>query len=264
MKVFISWSGSTSKAVAEALSAWIPNVIQAVKPWISSDIEKGARWLADVGKQLEETKVGVICLTPDNLAAPWILFEAGALSKTLAKTHVCPYLFKVKQSDLEGPLVQFQTTQANQQDTKKLMRTLNKVLGEEALEKGILENALDKWWPNLEKNLTLITQNADSTQETKKPERTEMEILEEILALVRGINRGPEINFSTIGETVISPVSGIAINPTDPNIGAALGLTDPNILVNPQTSHPVVDDLGNEPKRKKARASKPKKRKKSS
>ena len=108
MKVFISWSGETSKAVAETLHDWIPNVIQAVKPWISSEnIDKGARWSADMAKQLGETRVGVICLTPDNLEEPWILFEAGALSKTLEQTYVCPYLFGVKPSNLKGPLFNF-------------------------------------------------------------------------------------------------------------------------------------------------------------
>lgn len=43
MKVFISWSGETSKKVALALKAWLPNVIQALDPWMSDkDIEKGA------------------------------------------------------------------------------------------------------------------------------------------------------------------------------------------------------------------------------
>lgn len=50
MKVFISWSGTQSKAVATALHKWIPDVIQVAEPWMSeTDIEAGARW----GRQIE-------------------------------------------------------------------------------------------------------------------------------------------------------------------------------------------------------------------
>jgi len=41
MKVFISWSGQRSAAVADALRYWLPKVIQALEPWMSADdIEK--------------------------------------------------------------------------------------------------------------------------------------------------------------------------------------------------------------------------------
>ena|SRR6185312_7799939 len=61
--IFISWSGKRSLYAAEALREWLPNVIQAAKPWMSErDIEKGARGLTEVGNALEGMKVGIICL----------------------------------------------------------------------------------------------------------------------------------------------------------------------------------------------------------
>jgi hypothetical protein len=49
MKVFISWSGDSGKAVAEILYAWLPSALQAVKPFFSpDDIAKGARWSSEV------------------------------------------------------------------------------------------------------------------------------------------------------------------------------------------------------------------------
>jgi hypothetical protein len=187
MKVFISWSGDTSKAVAEALRDWLPLVIQAVEPWMSAhDIERGARWNPALTNQLEQTKVGIICLTPDNLKAPWILFEAGALSKTVEATFVCPFLFRVGSSDLEGPLAQFQTTKAEKDDTRELMHTINKSSGPLALRDGALDQAFEKWWQNLEKRLGGIrVGNAAANI----PKRTYRQILEEILELVRNAPR---------------------------------------------------------------------------
>jgi hypothetical protein len=186
MKVFISWSGARSQAVAEALHEWLPNVIQAIEPWMSaSDIEKGARWSADIALQLEEARVGIICLTADNLEAPWILFEAGALSKTIEKTFVCPFLFDVEPSDLKGPLVQFQATRAQRGDSKKLIHTINQALGDEALVDHKVEKAFDVWWPQLEERLRLVPKG-----NLIESHRSEREMIEEMLELIRSQARG--------------------------------------------------------------------------
>src|SRR5258708_7792508 len=99
MKVFISWSGGLSKRIAELLKNWLPEVLQNVEPWVSSeDIEKGTVWFGELSKRLDEISVGIICVTQENMNAPWILFEAGALSKGREQARVCPLVI-----DLEPP-----------------------------------------------------------------------------------------------------------------------------------------------------------------
>lgn len=91
--VFISWSGERSRWVADALRDWLPAVLQSVKPWMSADIKKGTRGQTTISDKLDKVKVGIVCLTPENLQEPWILFEAGALSKAVDKnSYVCTYL----------------------------------------------------------------------------------------------------------------------------------------------------------------------------
>ena len=64
MKVFISWSGDTSHNVALALREWLPSVLQSVEPYVSSeDIDKGARWSAEIGYQLNDTDFGILRVT---------------------------------------------------------------------------------------------------------------------------------------------------------------------------------------------------------
>src|SRR6185369_14317031 len=122
MRVFVSWSGDRSRAIAEILRDWLPYVLPSAEPWMSStDIERGSRWSLEISEQLDKANIGIICLTPENLEAPWILFEAGALSKALSRTLVCTYLFQVGPTDIKGPLSQFQASLATREDTKKLL-----------------------------------------------------------------------------------------------------------------------------------------------
>jgi hypothetical protein len=183
MKVFIGWSGQMSKAVALALKGWLPYVINAVDPWMSDiDIGKGTPWMDKLRRQLEATQVGIICLTPENLQAPWVLFEAGALSKKLDyRTLVCPYLFEVAQTGLKEPLVHFQSTNADKEDTRKLLVTINKALRNRALTEILLDNAFERQWPFLENMLKAIPR----TTSEAPPRRSDREILEEVLDLAR-------------------------------------------------------------------------------
>jgi TIR domain-containing protein len=172
--------------VAETLRDWLPAVLQAVEPWMSAeDIDKGARWSTDVGKQLEQARIGIICVTRDNQHAPWIQFEAGALSKTLENTFVIPYLLNLKPADLKGPLVQFQAAVADEQDTLRLVRAVNKALGDQALPEANVDKYFVKWWPELSNALGRIP----ATEIKARSSRSDRDILEELLLLMRGLTR---------------------------------------------------------------------------
>jgi hypothetical protein len=88
MKVFISWSGARSRIVAEALRSWLPDIINAVEPFVSElDIDRGAVGTEVIARQLRDSAFGIVCLTRDNQTRPWINYEAGALSKRSATTR---------------------------------------------------------------------------------------------------------------------------------------------------------------------------------
>ena len=86
MRVFLSWSGTLSKAIACALAEWLPYVVSPAKPWMSEhDIQAGSLWERELSEHLDATDCGVLLLTKENQDAPWLLFEAGVLSKSSNK-----------------------------------------------------------------------------------------------------------------------------------------------------------------------------------
>jgi hypothetical protein len=182
VNLFISWSGAPSLAAAKALRDWVPRVLQAVKPWMSeADLEKGARWESEIACQLAGTRFGLFCLTPGNLNAPWINFEAGAVSKTVEKTYLWTYLIGLKPTDIHGPLSQFNHTASNKEDTRKLVHTMNRALGERNLDHAIVDDAFESYWPRLEERLASLP----SADDNRKAGRSQQDMVEEILGLVR-------------------------------------------------------------------------------
>jgi hypothetical protein len=191
MKVFISWSGDQSKAIAEKLKAWLPQVIQKLKPFVSAhDIESGAMWLQTLTNELAVTDTGILCINAENLDSSWILFEAGALSKGLEENAVSSILFGIPQSAVKPPISFFQNTVFGKDPMLKLITDMNKRLKTEALDESLLRKSFDAFWPELENSISDIVKKIAISA---KPKREQYEMLEEILSLCRAQTRTPSL-----------------------------------------------------------------------
>ncbi|WP_332403576.1 toll-Interleukin receptor [Vibrio metschnikovii] len=187
MKVFLSWSGQRSKEVANLLSDWLCCVIQASRPWISTrDLDRGSLWFGEINDQLKDTSVGIICLTQENKARPWILFEAGALAKGLSTSRVCTLLVDLEPKDIEDPLAQFNHTFPTRESVLGLVKTLNSTLASNGLDNRILEQVFDTYWPQFEDRFNNILNTTDA-QPPSKP-RPKEDVLGEILENTRMLN----------------------------------------------------------------------------
>jgi hypothetical protein len=205
MKIFISWSGNQSQAIGKALSDWIPNVLQSVEPWISTEnLKKGMRWAEELFKVLENSRVGIFCLTPSNVTSPWIAFEAAACSTKVAG-KVYTLLYGLKSADITGPLIAFNHTLIEKDDVFRLMRDLNSEL-DMPLKDEQLKNAFEMWWPKLEESLDCIPEELNEELLVK---RNSNEMVAENLELAR--------NISTQVETLKSLVISSNVNSTSQN-----------------------------------------------
>lgn len=186
MKVFISWSGKLSELVAKELSKWLPSIIQSVDVFYSpEDIQKGENWDSRLTKELEECKYGIVCLTKENVSAPWIHFEAGALSKSL-DSHTSALMIDVVTSDIQGPLSRFQATKFEKDDFYKLVCGINDVSDNKISEK-VLKNSFEAIWDKVKINIEdILKEYSKNTKELSKEKNREAnDILEEVLQLLR-------------------------------------------------------------------------------
>ena len=189
MKIFISFSGARSHAVAEALRDWLPRVIQQIVPFLSErDIDKGARWGDKLARELADTHFGIICVTSDDSNSPWINYEAGALSKAVEQAHVAPFLFDIEKRQVGYPLAQFQMVSNSYLEVNGLLKSINGLCSS-PLPGEILNDQFRMWWPDLEKKMVKIAQDPLIAPTQDSPPKSESEVLDEILNLSRRQDR---------------------------------------------------------------------------
>lgn len=182
MRVFISWSGDESRQIAAALREWLPMVVQAAEVYMSAnDNESGARWAEAVGSELQASNVGILCLTPENLDSRWLHFEAGALSKSIEHSRVVPLLHRLRPADIRQPLAQFHAKPTTREGILAVAEMVNRQ-ADKPLEAQVLTRTFELSWPSLEQQLGAINSPAPTAE---VPERSERDLLEEILQILR-------------------------------------------------------------------------------
>jgi hypothetical protein len=154
VRVFLSWSAknSASHTVALGLKDWLSKVIQFAAPFLSSDdIQAGERWDDVLGKQLNESDFGILCLTEQCLNSPWMLFEAGALSGAYRNPRrVVPYLLDMEPGKLTPPLGRFNAVVADKDGTYKMLASLNQTPRGQLVDERVLRETFKVFWPEME------------------------------------------------------------------------------------------------------------------
>jgi hypothetical protein len=171
--------------MAESLRDWLGIFLQGATPFVSSqDIAKGDRGLRVIEQELAQSASGIICVTRENSLAPWINFEAGALSKAVGETRVIPCLLDLPVSDLTGPLAQFQAVSSSDKgEVLAMLRSLRDHAGLTNPTDVQLGQAFDAYfWPDLESRLAGARSMA-SPAASATPARATDEVLEEVLVL---------------------------------------------------------------------------------
>lgn len=83
-KIFISWSGTCTKDFAVGLKRVLEKTIFPeldVECFVSNvDIASGTDWWLTISSELKTCNLGILCISNENLHAPWIYYEAGGMA----------------------------------------------------------------------------------------------------------------------------------------------------------------------------------------
>jgi len=200
MKVFISWSGDRAKQLAVALADWMPDVLQATDPFVSTGIEGGLDWFAEIKARLKESKFGVVCLTHESYEKPWVNFESGALFTAFDNNRVCPYFLDGNTLDYKEPLSRLNMMKADRAGTLGLLKSIATVLEENnECPPRNLERIFDRSWPQLEQRLGAIPPHEDGESLPKK--RSADDMFKEILGILRHLQLQPSTAEAQLLET---------------------------------------------------------------
>lgn len=103
-KIFISWSGEISKEIAKGLKEVLEKQVftdNRFSCFVSDlDIASGSDWWDKIKDELQTCKIGILCITKENLKSPWLFFEFGALISQGIPT--IPLLISCSLNSLKG------------------------------------------------------------------------------------------------------------------------------------------------------------------
>lgn len=193
MKVFISWSGSSERRVAEALRDALGSVCAGeVEPFVSSqDIPLGERGIPMIEAKLSSTDYGVVVLSAANKDRPWINYEGGALA-TLLNRRVAVVLMDLGRADVDTPLAPFQSALFH--DREEMLRLFTEIAqhARASFPAGTVATLFNAAWGSIQESW------APDPDAAPKRSRSTQEMLEELVERVRSIDTGQARTFNQL------------------------------------------------------------------
>ena len=129
---------------------------------MSQRIGAGADWRQEINTNLKQAELVISCLTPENLKAPWIFYEAGVLfGNNQSQTLLCPYLFDLETNNdelLDSPLAHIELLKADREGTKKIVNAINKNAKNS---KDDVDKKFERSWNKLDDALNRIPKPSD-------------------------------------------------------------------------------------------------------
>jgi hypothetical protein len=184
VNLFLSWSGDSSRQIAEILKEWLFTVSSELDIFFTPDgIEAGRRWSSELAQKLQDCEIGIFVYTRQNLDSLWMAFEAGALSKSIETGRVIPLIFGEPELKLKQPLAQFQAKRFSQKGILETLEAVNNCLSNKKTKEEI-KAFLDFTWSTLDTKVTQVLEK-ELNSDKEPGDRDVSEILNNLYTLIR-------------------------------------------------------------------------------
>ena len=166
MRIFLMWSGDSSRLVGEAASRLLQQTLGGAKVFISTQMPAGSLWKDELTKNLREANVGIACFTRENLVNPWIHYESGMIAK-MPDHRLCT--LRIGLETIAGPLEDRQSTDASDEESMfHLVLTLNNDRPRTKRKtEPLLRDMFDEQW----EDFSTVVQNVLHGTEASEPQR---------------------------------------------------------------------------------------------
>lgn len=192
--VFLSWSGDQSKKIAEAFEELFKAVFApTIRCFLSTkNIGAGARSIGELFRALEKCNYGVCFINSENAKAPWIQFEAGALSKIIDDSRVMVLLLEENSiNNLFGtPLGEFQHKLFNKEDIRSIFEEIIKIFDYSDDKDSFLQRFDSSWSDFYDKSVMVLNEKnieEDAIVSGQFLEKTELDIIKKMLINVQNL-----------------------------------------------------------------------------
>lgn len=218
--VFFSWSGERSKKVAEEFQDLFKGVFDPVIDCFLStrDIAPGTRSVQILFEKLEKCNYGICFIDSENVRAPWIQFEAGALSKMVADSQVMVLLLDNNTESLQGtPLFEFQHKLFNKEHIQSIFEEIIKLFDQVSSRDSFLKR-FENGWDNFYENSNKILANVQNEIDMQNTEKDELNTIKKMLVDVQNLLK---IDYGqTVRESVglVNELKKIMLNMSPDNI----------------------------------------------
>mgnify|MGYP000004652671 CR=1 FL=1 len=166
LTIFISWSRNPAKDIADKLQILLDKIFPNpdIEFFLSSsgknEIVAGEDFRNKLDNNLMDSNFGILILTKNNFERPWMMFEAGALSKGDNKSRIIPLFFDRDNRKIESPIEKFQNIEYNKEGLLKIIFSITKSLYDSDElgdnQKQLLENQLDTNWKSFKNDIDII------------------------------------------------------------------------------------------------------------